>query len=363
MSDSLTQCPLCKRDVPICNKDLHIARCSRRHKESNSSVPGSSDISSPVICIDDENDWKMDSNNRETGLGSTTGHSSSATTTPHIIDLLNESEPSAPLAPSLGFGVPVSPAVEAVRPCPHCNALINMSSECCNGCGRETSRNWECQYCTYFNMPAAPHCEICSKSRYGDMMSSAVNDDMDIDFDGWRCSKCTYENRRNGLIACEMCGNRAPGIAVSQDSGIISSSSSSTSSISSDSNILPATVFGSLLGAGTAYLDNRSVLNGAIQGAGMGLVGGLLMDQQGAEVRHRNSRAGTSYFTAQGRRYHAAGRPGPEYLSGRFSSSGGMLGHNMRFNYDRSFGLPLVYGAGLDIDNMDYEQLYSRLVL
>ena len=157
---------------------------------------------------------------------------------------------------------------------------------------------------------------------------------------GWTCNSCTYAQNSLSSDHCEVCGRVDPG-RVRSGANLYGESMATTSSSSeSDSLILPATVFGSMLGAGAAYLENRSVFGGAVEGAGIGLMGGLLLDQQGN--RQQRTRIQSRHIPT---RMHAARAPMD----------------NFGFNYERVYGRPVhsVY-LSPDIDNMDYEQLYSR---
>lgn len=340
------KCPYCLREVPLLNKDLHIARCQRRKASISGQSESRERNSVSVICIDDG--VEADDNDGTNNAAS------------EVVDLLND--PSSPLAPIDGFHAPMSPGLQPMRMCSHCSLLNSMDARICSQC-RNTIERWQCLSCTFLNSSSAVVCEMCNeptqKLNYSDDLSSDVNSDMDIDnmpqSNGWSCSVCTFLNDGSRHI-CEMCGQSDRLVSLGSSGDGATPLSSMYEMDSSESHMLPATVFGGLIGAGTAYMGGRNVLDGAVQGAGLGMMGGMLLDQQAPEMRERYTRSGMRRYAAP--RYRAR-----EGVSGPHFMQGGLTDDNFGFNYNRVFmggRAPLMFQPSLDIDNMDYEQLYSR---
>ena len=265
-------CRVCEREVPIANQSLHTARCFRKQ---------SSHPSAPVISLDSDDDMKY-SSDRANSVKTESNQLSD------VINLVDEPVPSAP---------PISsPGVDLIQ-CMNCNGWSNVSTNTCDHCGFNPQKIWKCKRCTFFNSMSQLQCEMCSSTKEetnisGQQMELEDNNGMSTG-SGWVCKQCTFANNHPSSTRCEVCaavprGEAAP-IINSSDSSSSSYGSSDANPTSSDSYTLPATLLGGVIGAGTAYMENRSVFNGAIQGAGLGLMGGMLLDHQDLSLGHRNN--------------------------------------------------------------------------
>ena len=64
-----------------------------------------------------------------------------------------------------------------------------------------SSKEWNCNICTFNNINNLRVCEMCGVSRSGSI------DDISIDQQAWSCSKCTYINKLSSKTKlCGLCG-------------------------------------------------------------------------------------------------------------------------------------------------------------
>lgn len=175
--------------------------------------------------------------------------------------------------------------------------------------------SWACQVCTYINVNMDNStCEVCGSHRYttndsDDVIEAQavhinevpyVNEDdvpgernhllSETDTRIWKCSTCTFNNDNSADI-CGMCSNVRPPQEsrrerlISEDqfspfdmhfSGFPAASESSSAGNNRTHPFTPA-LYGAGIGATLAWLNGRSVTHGALEGAGLGLAGGLVM--------------------------------------------------------------------------------------
>lgn len=189
---------------------------------------------------------------------------------------------------------------------------------------RSTSQFWECSVCTFHNFDLqSMSCEMCGTSSA--IYSSGTNfasGTVDSDnMDQWQCWHCMCVNPiRNDV--CQACEEHRPPIEARADQLVDDSMvfpaplnatperqfwhqtpsfpvpptersvffresfssfpprSNSTGRNEEDrtSALFSSTVFGAGIGAGLAFLQRRSVFSGAMEGAGLGLLGGLAVE-------------------------------------------------------------------------------------
>eukprot|EP01031_Cornospumella_fuschlensis_P033411 gene33411-40418_t len=181
---------------------------------------------------------------------------------------------------------------------------------------------WSCSKCTYLNQAESIACEICSTARPGfeevdfsnEMLpeeilynENAMFPDTSSSSNGrqtssrnsntWLCSSCTFENP-TGTDACGMCSTIRPAAASYSDQLLPDIDAiprprvvqyyqtSFTPSRGAPgrnrprpagTSIASTTLLGAGLGAGLALMNQGSVTRGALEGAGIGALGGLLM--------------------------------------------------------------------------------------
>lgn len=181
---------------------------------------------------------------------------------------------------------------------------------------RPTSQFWECSVCTFHNFDLrSTACEMCGASSaiYSSGVDTASRTADSDSIDKWECSHCTCLNAIRNYV-CQACEEpRSPIEARADqlvDDSIIYPASLNTASEShfwqqtvqsaffreSFSNfparnnptgrneedrtsaLISSTVFGAGIGAGVAFLQRRSIFSGAMEGAGLGLLGGLAVE-------------------------------------------------------------------------------------
>jgi hypothetical protein len=183
---------------------------------------------------------------------------------------------------------------------------------------------WTCEKCTYFNENSSSHiCEVCGSSCLNvvdEEPPQAVPIDVDDDAaihatafhddappppfapNSWSCPKCTLENS-NGIDHCTACGETRPGMPSRREQ-LINENEGAPFIIfpeppqrtgrgrgrgrrqpaSRSSNIPATAIFGAGLGAGLSLLNGRSMTHGAIEGAGMGIISGAVLDMFAADM-------------------------------------------------------------------------------
>ncbi|RYH14522.1 hypothetical protein EON65_33475 [archaeon] len=186
-----------------------------------------------------------------------------------------------------------------------------------------SSNGWNCPKCTYLNHAERIACEVCSTARVGFEEVDFSNDDMlpeeilynensmfpatssssttrpssTRNANSWVCSCCTFENP-SSTDACGMCSTTRPAAASYTDQllpdintmprpRVIQYYNTSFTPARGGggrnrprppgTSIASATLLGAGLGAGLALLNQGSVTRGALEGAGVGALGGLLM--------------------------------------------------------------------------------------
>ena len=216
-------CPACHRKMPATNQLVHSARCS--------GIP-------PTTTATTESGEEE----RERSLG----FPIDVPIVPIVSDRREEEEKEG----EADFGV--------CRLCSYHNTTTTTSR--CTMCDtpflplreRHHTHNggWSCQLCTYENPPSNPECVMCSNSRPSDLVYSDRLIIEENDEPGW-CRILNENERRNGNR------ERQP-------------SSTPNSDVSTNTAAARGAVLGALGGAALAYLNNRSVSQGAIGGAALG---------------------------------------------------------------------------------------------
>ena len=239
---STFRCSSCQKDIPIINQVIHQVQCSR-NRSNIISNPTYTD----VLSMDEDS----------------------------AVELLDDDE--LPVASSSSY-YPT-----------------------------EGGDKWPCNSCTYLNPNSRTICEMCSKSRnllldtleddipvevYNDMFNDdihevgsvhEINSESDgVDYDEpqfidekWPCSDCTYRNNVNANY-CEMCNNPRPGQPSYRDQ-LITNEQHPLPNIDIFESAIFGAGIGAALGTGVAMTNGRSTTRGALEGAGFGALGGLLM--------------------------------------------------------------------------------------
>lgn len=263
MNNEFYLCPNCNHCIPEINRVVHAVRCSQPIQPP------------PVVEIDDEN---------------------------NMMEEEEEEEVVAEL-----------PEAQVVHNLDDSDIMIENVS----GFG------WDCEVCTFKNHNQGSRvCEMCGKTRFPNEIpseptrqqsrpteqnqQSSSSSSSSSSSHTWQCGKCTYVNERTD-DQCRMCGDSIrpaaaayrdqliptyeedeEGMPVSSRTTFVYRTPPATASMNSGELISPM-VLGAGIGAGVAYLNNRPVLQGSLQGAGMGAMGGMLMQllQQEQQAQQR----------------------------------------------------------------------------
>lgn len=185
------------------------------------------------------------------------------------------------------------------------------------------SRDWTCSRCTFINNIGNSSCEMCGEPHSHEIPAahpppqeadSAAPAGASSDSNSWSCPLCTFHNDRQQR-ECAMCGSTAPPLPSYQDQLISDDNdyndddddgrdsdvifigrsnvndsnptggggrSSSNTRRQPSNPILDSALLGAGIGAGLALLTNRNVFGGAVQGAGVGALGGLVVHSMDA---------------------------------------------------------------------------------
>lgn len=168
---------------------------------------------------------------------------------------------------------------------------------------------WTCPRCTFLNPNDSDACEVCGthwtgNSPRGHISVGSVSTTHEhpehtgnhLPFT-WTCSQCTYDNA-SSCDQCTMCGSVRPPAdtyretllsppcgaplrdafhARSRPMPVPAHRPSSSSSSDSSGLTANAALLGAGIGAGLAWLNNGSMARGALEGAGVGALGGMLL--------------------------------------------------------------------------------------
>lgn len=373
--DSHFLCTKCAKRLPVMNRAIHEARCGKMKISAPVSHEASSNSSAsaprPVIDVD-----------APIVLEPTGGNASSSAIS--ATALVSESP------------------LKAMWKCGKCAFLNEISNGNCERCNDAKLSSWSCPTCTYSNIDTRNTCELCNTPKVPSFAD--LSNDLETEYGGredvkWECPSCTYRNKATS-DRCEMCdedpeaGEQAPRPAYRDR--LIGGDDLEPQYPPLNGNVLSSAALGAFLGSGAAFLSDRSVMEGAIAGAGAGALGGLFLDQleHGVpSVSHRNVRSSASGALRNQRTQASSsapatrGRPAggatqrrqrdwqgsnppsryprvaaPRSRDPRYAHLGPqddmlmmMMAEMGRFEqmFTQSLG-------GLNIDNMTYEQLYER---
>ena len=222
----------------------------------------------------------------------------------------------------------INRTVHAVR----CVAMpeVQSSFNCSSSSDSSETASWLCSRCTFSNTEHAQDCEICGTSRNHNILdidneriSSYDNQpsterccsDQGHNQSQWQCLSCTYLNLQLSEV-CMMCQNPRPPISTVRETLLPSYTESqelfdelatdhdntlfnrSWSRSSTDNNSLEdgldntagSMLLGAGLGASLAWLNNSDITNGALTGAGLGVLGDLLRRELNQQFPRTSSR-------------------------------------------------------------------------
>eukprot|EP00981_Chlorochromonas_danica_P010329 scaffold3130_cov188-Ochromonas_danica.AAC.2 len=199
---------------------------------------------------------------------------------------------------------------------------------------------WTCSRCTYINHVDHSSCEMCGEALSHEIPPAATTvvhphevvqpagacaaDNTNSSY--WSCPVCTFHNDRQQR-ECAMCGSTGLPLPSYHDQLISDNHHDDDDGMESDvifmgrsnvnesnptggrsssitrnrpSNpILDSALLGAGIGAGLALLTNRSVLGGAVQGAGVGALGGLVVHSMDAGRRRPQMRINGPFSLGQ----------------------------------------------------------------
>lgn len=315
MSEEFFYCSTCNKQIPAMNRTVHTLRCIPKAEPINL-IPSSSNME----------------NNNDSSLPTASSATSLTTTAPIAVTArppsgwtcdrctyYNEHAESH-ICEICGFDclniidsdneishqqIPVAHAVfheedEMELESDHQPLNQGDSSSISANNNLQTPPNtWQCSRCTLFNPLSNNVCDGCGFQEDHHCHQSQQDSSPPEDPNTWRCSQCTLINNRTE-DHCNACGEMRPARAArrerlinedSDDEGeengprVIFFSRNNFHDSSppqipprNSSSVPTSALFGAGIGASLALLNGGSVQRGALEGAGMGLLGGVLMD-------------------------------------------------------------------------------------
>ena len=241
------------------------------------------------------------------------------------------------------------------------------------------SGNWNCSKCTFLNQMHCGHCQICGAGHAGSPSLPASSDEympppipsyMDRLIDPPSVAQMQSYHSSYPLYSDQEVYPRDGNYSnsYSSNSYINNSSGGSSSNNHSSDLMLSGALLGAIVGSGSAFINNRNVLDGATFGAAAGGVSGYLLDQ--LESRPPSGRGVSSRPQGRGQRRPRDWRPvnPPRGSRSRYAGSGRRRGVG---NPEEEFMNMIMLGqfepmlqhsvsGGINIDNMSYDELYER---
>mmetsp|Transcript_1452 Transcript_1452/g.3072 ORF Transcript_1452/g.3072 Transcript_1452/m.3072 type:complete len:422 (+) Transcript_1452:78-1343(+) len=290
-------CDSCGQSIPIANQTIHSIRCPRSGRQNRPQ------------------------NSSESNEASTTG----------------EAQPSLyPIAQNLvSAQMSVLPSVQtSIQP--------NIQQTNQPRMQQTILQSWICSRCTFLNESHTNLCDMCGADHV-DIEDSFDGDSCNGDQSAgvrnrWSCPTCTFENAVNNH-SCTMCQTIRPPIpsaaetliSPDQDSEAIRLRRARFEAAFEDvfdagptvpfeqraDSLESSMLLGAGLGAGFALLNNSSVTNGALTGAGVGAIGNLVFQELLAAQERNRQRPPRVHRELPP--YFFAARPG---LGGMFNVDG-----------------------------------------
>ena len=185
---------------------------------------------------------------------------------------------------------------------------------------RGGENGWICACCTYLNSYATEICHMCGTEKFreclvgssssGEVFTNTeshqaeptICEDIPQSRRHWVCSSCTFENMWS-IEKCDMCRNSRPPLSTYTDCLIQGDSGSAQEPIYSNASqdqtptLTGSMMLGAGLGAGFAMLSGRNIMDGALTGAGMGAISGLMIQEMSSRRTERELNGDSVFIT------------------------------------------------------------------